>query len=169
MAGSRTRVFFSTASGVRSGHDFSAIWNGCFALGWPSGGVGACAFNGCRMDQLRRGWRVVLVRPRSVCGRPCGGQNRVCRGPRRLVYHLRRPGPGYAGGDCRGAVFKDAVGYVVDFDTQIDFLFDYWVRVQSTLIVFSGGEEVGRAIAITSAESIRELFMLGLPAAPVVN
>ena len=67
------------------------------------------------------------------------------------------------------APFKDAIGYVVDFDTQIDFLFDYWVRVQSTLIVFSGGEEVGRAIAITSAESIRELFMLGLPAAPVVN
>lgn len=65
--------------------------------------------------------------------------------------------------------FKDAIGDVVDFDTQIDFLFDYWVRVQSTLIVFSGGEEVGRAIAITSAESIRELFMLGLPAAPVVN
>ena len=65
--------------------------------------------------------------------------------------------------------FKDGIGYVVDFDTQIDFLFDYWVRVQSTLIVFSAGEEVGRAIAITSAESIRELFMLGLPAAPVVN
>ena len=59
--------------------------------------------------------------------------------------------------------FENAVGYVVDFDTEIDFLFDYWVRVQSTLIVFAGGEEVGRAIAITAPDSIRALFTLGLP------
>ena len=33
MAGSRTRVFFSTASGVRSGHDFSAIGTAVSRLG----------------------------------------------------------------------------------------------------------------------------------------
>jgi hypothetical protein len=58
---------------------------------------------------------------------------------------------------------------VVDFDTEIEFLFDHYVRVQSTPIVFTGGEEVAPAIAITDPESIWELFLTGVPTAPVVN
>jgi len=64
---------------------------------------------------------------------------------------------------------KDVIGYVVDFDTEIEFLFDHYVRVQSTPIVFTGGEEVAPAIAITDPELIWELFLTGVLTAPVVN
>ena len=58
--------------------------------------------------------------------------------------------------------FEDAVGYVVNFDSERAFLADHKVRTQSTLIIFKNGEEVGRAVAITSERDIRALFENGL-------
>jgi thiol-disulfide isomerase/thioredoxin len=58
--------------------------------------------------------------------------------------------------------YANAVGYVVDFDTERRFLADHKVRTQSTLIVFRNREEVARAVAITSEKDIRALFERGL-------
>jgi thioredoxin 1 len=58
--------------------------------------------------------------------------------------------------------YDKAVGYVVDFDRERAFLADHKVRTQSTLIVFKNGEEVARAVAITSEKDIRALFEQGL-------
>ncbi len=58
--------------------------------------------------------------------------------------------------------FKDAVGYIVDFDHQRKFLAEHKVRTQSTLLVFKDGHEVTRAVAITSEPAIRALFEQGL-------
>ncbi len=58
--------------------------------------------------------------------------------------------------------YEDAVGYVVDFDSERAFLADHKVRTQSTLIIFKNGEEVGRAVAITREKDIRALFENGL-------
>jgi thioredoxin 1 len=58
--------------------------------------------------------------------------------------------------------YDAAVGYVVDFDREREFLAEHKVRTQSTLIIFKNGEEVGRAVAITSEKDIRALFEQGL-------
>ncbi|MBM3507110.1 MAG: thioredoxin family protein [Alphaproteobacteria bacterium] len=58
--------------------------------------------------------------------------------------------------------FETAVGYVIDFDSERRFLLDHKVRTQSTLLVFRGGAEVGRAVGNTSEKDIRALFQLGL-------
>lgn len=50
----------------------------------------------------------------------------------------------------------------VDFDSQKDALRRLNVRRQSTLIALRGREERGRAIGITDAAAIRELFFRAL-------
>ena len=62
----------------------------------------------------------------------------------------------------REPAFKDAVGYIVDFDHDRAFLAAHKVRTQSTLIVFKDGVEVDRAVAITNEAAIRNLFEEGL-------
>lgn len=46
----------------------------------------------------------------------------------------------------------------VDFDQQKDVVRALNARMQSTLIVFSDGQEVGRSVGDTSPESIRNLI-----------
>ena len=58
--------------------------------------------------------------------------------------------------------FKDVAAFRVDYDTQKDFLREFGVRWQTTLIVFKGKNEVGRSLADLSKSSIRELFLKGL-------
>ena len=55
--------------------------------------------------------------------------------------------------------FADLVVFNVDFDSQKDLLRRLNVRVQSTLIVYSGKTEKGRASGITDADEIKALLL----------
>jgi thiol:disulfide interchange protein len=57
---------------------------------------------------------------------------------------------------------RDAVLLSVDFDSQKDALRRLGVRSQSTLVVFRGTEERGRATGITDGAAIRELLFRAL-------
>lgn len=57
---------------------------------------------------------------------------------------------------------REAVLLTVDFDTQRDALRRLNVRSQSTLIVFRGREELGRATGITEEAAIRALLLRGV-------
>src|SRR5208337_3896939 len=61
--------------------------------------------------------------------------------------------------ELRGeARFKDLVSFNVDFDSQKDLLKTFGVRMQSTLIVFKGAQEVGRSTGDTKPASIEALL-----------
>ena len=49
--------------------------------------------------------------------------------------------------------------FTVDFDSQKDALHEFNVQQQSTLIVFNGKTEKGRATGITDPEAIRSLLL----------
>ncbi len=53
--------------------------------------------------------------------------------------------------------FKNVTELVVDFDTDKPLLKKYKVSMQSTLIVFKGGKEVGRSIGDTTKAGIEGL------------
>ncbi len=57
---------------------------------------------------------------------------------------------------------RDAVLLSVDFDSQKDVLRQLNVRSQSTLIVFNGAQERGRATGITDPNAIRDLLFRAL-------
>lgn len=59
-------------------------------------------------------------------------------------------------------MFKDVVVLRVDYDAQRDVMFELEVFNRSTLIVYTGTEEVARAYAINRIEEVRDLFWLGL-------
>ncbi len=50
----------------------------------------------------------------------------------------------------------------VDYDSQKSVRREFGVRQQSTLIVYKGNQEVGRAVGITDPDSIAELLQLAL-------
>ena len=54
---------------------------------------------------------------------------------------------------------RDLVVFDVDFDSQKDVLNQFGVRMQSTLIVFSGKIEAARATGITDPAEIQALLM----------
>jgi len=54
--------------------------------------------------------------------------------------------------------FKDVVRFDIDFDSQKDLLRKFNVRMQSTLIVFMGKQEVARSTGDTNAGSIERLL-----------
>ena len=58
--------------------------------------------------------------------------------------------------------FENAVAFVVDFDTQRDFLAEHQVRYQTTLLVFKGEDETGRSLGERNEGRIRSLFETGL-------
>lgn len=53
---------------------------------------------------------------------------------------------------------KGLVAFRVDYDGQKDVVKSFGVRMQSTLIVFKGGAEVGRSVGDTSRDSIKALL-----------
>ncbi|KQP16413.1 thioredoxin family protein [Methylobacterium sp. Leaf93] len=53
--------------------------------------------------------------------------------------------------------FKDLTIYEIDFDTQKALMRRFDARMQSTLIVFKGREEVGRSVGETQGEWIESL------------
>ena len=54
--------------------------------------------------------------------------------------------------------YKDYTLMTVDFDSQKDLLKKYHVAMQSTIISFHGGQEVGRSVGDTKAASIEALM-----------
>jgi thioredoxin 1 len=54
---------------------------------------------------------------------------------------------------------RDLVVFDVDFDSQKDVLKQFRVQTQSTLIVFSGKTEEGRATGITDPAQIKSLLI----------
>ena len=58
--------------------------------------------------------------------------------------------------------FREMVVLRVDFDAQKDVVRAFGVRMQSTLIVFRGTKETGRAVGETDPEAIRALLATGL-------
>src|SRR5271168_3370097 len=54
--------------------------------------------------------------------------------------------------------FKDLTVFDVDFDAQKDVVNAFGARMQSTLIVFKAGVEVGRSVGDTNAASIKALL-----------
>lgn len=57
------------------------------------------------------------------------------------------------------AELGDLTVFTVDFDSQKDVLREFGVQQQSTLIVFNGKTEKGRATGITDPEAIRHLLL----------
>lgn len=53
--------------------------------------------------------------------------------------------------------YKDVTELVIDFDTSKPLLKKYKVAMQSTLIAFKGGKEVGRSVGDTTPGGIEEL------------
>ena len=53
--------------------------------------------------------------------------------------------------------FKDVTELVVDFDAQKPVVKQYKVAMQSTLIAFKGGKEVGRTVGDTTKDGIEGL------------
>ena len=53
--------------------------------------------------------------------------------------------------------YKDVTTYMVDFDTAKPLLRKYKVGMQSTLIAFKGGKEVGRSVGDTTPAGIEAL------------
>ncbi len=58
------------------------------------------------------------------------------------------------------AELGDLTVFTVDFDSQKDALHEFNVQQQSTLIVFAGKTEKGRATGITDPTAIHDLLML---------
>jgi thioredoxin 1 len=54
--------------------------------------------------------------------------------------------------------YADLQVFKIDFDTQKDLLKKLNVRMQSTLIVYKRGAEVGRSVGDTNRDSIAELL-----------
>ncbi len=58
--------------------------------------------------------------------------------------------------------FQGAVGFVVNYDVERDFLAQHQVRYQTTLLVFKGATETGRSLGEQNPDRIRALFETGL-------
>ncbi len=54
--------------------------------------------------------------------------------------------------------FKDLAVFTIDFDGQRDLVRRFGAQMQSTLIAFKGGTEVGRSVGETQAEWIESLL-----------
>jgi thioredoxin 1 len=56
------------------------------------------------------------------------------------------------------AAFKDLQVFTIDFDTSKPLLHSLNVQLQSTLIIYHGKKETGRATGLTDPEAIRMLL-----------
>lgn len=58
--------------------------------------------------------------------------------------------------------FAEMVAFEIDFDTQKDFVRLMGTRMQSTLIVWRGADEMGRTVGDTNPESIEALLNMAI-------
>jgi thiol-disulfide isomerase/thioredoxin len=56
------------------------------------------------------------------------------------------------------SALKDMIVFDVDFDAQKNVVNMFKARMQSTLIVFKGGAEIGRSVGDTDPDSIKALL-----------
>ena len=75
----------------------------------------------------------------------------ICRAQAPILKELRAQ-----------ARFKNLQAFTVDFDGQRDALRSVKAQMQSTLIVFKGGKEVGRSTGDTRKDSIEALLAKAL-------
>ncbi len=61
-----------------------------------------------------------------------------------------------------GPRFGDMLAFEVDYDTQRELQLRFGTRMQSTLIVFRGTDEMGRSVGDTNPVSIEALLSMGL-------
>ena len=54
--------------------------------------------------------------------------------------------------------FKDVTMMTIDFDSQKDLLKTFKVTMQSTMIAFKGGKEVGRSVGDSTRNGIEALY-----------
>ena len=54
--------------------------------------------------------------------------------------------------------FKDVTMLTIDFDSQKDLLKNFKVTMQSTIISFKGGKEVGRSVGDSTRSGIEALY-----------
>lgn len=54
--------------------------------------------------------------------------------------------------------FKDVTMMTIDFDSQKDLLKNFKVSMQSTIISFKGGKEVGRSVGDSTRSGIEALY-----------
>ncbi|MGE0554081.1 MAG: thioredoxin family protein [Gemmatimonadales bacterium] len=70
-------------------------------------------------------------------------------------------------GMLRDPRYQAVTGVRVDFDRDADFLRAHRITRQSTLLVFAGGMEVSRTVALTSADAIGRQLDAALSGASV--
>jgi thioredoxin 1 len=58
--------------------------------------------------------------------------------------------------------FAEMVAFEVDFDAQKDIVRGFGTRMQSTLIVFRGADELGRTVGDTQEKSIESLLAMAV-------
>ena len=102
-----------------------------FAAGQP--------FTKSQVDNLMKEGKPIIVHVHAPWCSNCKAQN--------SVLNLEMKSPAY-----KGVTFLE-----VDFDTQNDVLKEFNVSMQSTIIVFKQGKEVGRFTAKTKESDIEEL------------
>ena len=102
-----------------------------FAAGQP--------FTKSQFDNLMKEGKPIIVHVHAPWCSNCKAQN--------SVLNLEMKSPAY-----KGVTFLE-----VDFDTQSDVLKEFNVSMQSTIIVFKQGKEVGRFTAKTKESDIEEL------------
>lgn len=56
------------------------------------------------------------------------------------------------------AAYKDVTMMSIDFDSQKPLLAQFKVRMQSTMVAFKGGKEVGRSVGDTTRDGIEGLI-----------
>jgi thioredoxin 1 len=58
----------------------------------------------------------------------------------------------------RNPAYKDVTMMTIDFDSQKNLLAKYKVSMQSTMVAFKGGKEVGRSVGDTTHDGIESLI-----------
>jgi len=106
--------------------------------------TGTMAFKATDFDKARMSGKPVLV---EVTAPWCS----VCKAQKPILSELRAQ-----------PRFKDLTVFEVDFDSQKDALRSLNVQKQSTLIVYRGGQEVGRSTGETSKKAIEGLLSKAL-------
>jgi thioredoxin 1 len=100
----------------------------------------AASFERAQFDQLQREGKPILV---AVHAEWCS----TCKRQIPIVSRL-----------LKKEKYADITEINVDFDTQKDVVKFFKVPMQSTLIVFKNGKEVGRSIGETSEEKLEALL-----------
>ena len=113
--------------------------NAVFALGFPALAA-AAPYVAAAFDEALKAGKSILIEIHATWCPTCKAQSAIL-------------GPLFA-----DPKFSKLVVLRVDFDAQKDIVRKFGARMQSTLIVFKGGAEVGRSVGDTNPDSIAALL-----------